>query len=551
MRTRHFGLAVPLAIAGLLAAQAVAPARLVDGAQASTSGTQTAPPLAGNLLAHDQIPALQRRVSLGDYPTNATAVTAAPSGNISSNLHFLSNLPLPSAISVAFIGDVAFVSTVLGLYSVDISDPSRPQLLGAAPQYIWENEHMTADPARHLVFIARDPRGFTSPATTAFPYGATQVYDVSNPRAMIEVAFHLQPTGHTAGCINNCRFLWIAGPASPALQVANGANPKWGGRPMWGEDISNPASPVDCGGFLDLGNHGGTTDYDHDIDVDANGVAWVSGSGHIRGYWTSGSHLDPRTGRVVTATPCAPVPDAGADTSEGQILVQDGVMHNSSHNLTLAVDGRRGDVLTATEEVVTTDCTKAGRFLTYDLGSTSHGEGWTVPRTTLTRLGSWTPQNQPGSTGCDSAHWFTDRGDGLIAIAFYTQGTRLLDVRDPRHIRQVGYYNVSNTDTWAAYWHGHNEIVVADFQRGLDILRYDDPSAAAQQSGAPAAAGSPATGVAPATALPHLPNTAPRRLSLDVSALLAGLGVIACVGAGRRRRARISRPARWGGRAPR
>ena len=62
-------------------------------------------------------------------------------------------------------------------------------------------------------------------------------------------------------------------------------------------------------------------------------------------------------------------------------------MHNSNHNLSLAVDGRTGDVLTATEEVVTTDCAKAGQFLTYDLAGTFNGEGWTG-KTTLRKTKS-------------------------------------------------------------------------------------------------------------------------------------------------------------------
>jgi hypothetical protein len=123
----------------------------------------------------------------------------------------------------------------------------------------------------------------------------------------------------------------------------------------------------------------------------------------------------------------------------------------------------------------TTPSTTSGRFVTYDIGGSYQGQGWANGGATpfvLSKLAQWTPENQPGSTGCDSAHWFTDNGSGLIAIAFYTQGTRLLDIRDPRHIQQVGYYNVSNTNTWATYWHGDNYIYVADFQRGLDILRY-------------------------------------------------------------------------------
>jgi hypothetical protein len=89
----------------------------------------------------------------------------------------------------------------------------------------------------------------------------------------------------------------------------------------------------------------------------------------------------------------------------------------------------------------------------------------------MTLLGTWTPEKQAGASGCDSAHYFTDRGDGLLAAAFYSQGTRFLDVRDPRHIRQVGFYRPDDANTWASYWRPGGYVFVADFTRGVDVLR--------------------------------------------------------------------------------
>ncbi len=89
----------------------------------------------------------------------------------------------------------------------------------------------------------------------------------------------------------------------------------------------------------------------------------------------------------------------------------------------------------------------------------------------MTLLGTWTPEKQVGAKACDSAHYFTDRGDGLLAAAFYSQGTRFLDVRDPRHITQVGFYRPDDANTWASYWRPGGYVFVADFTRGVDILK--------------------------------------------------------------------------------
>ena len=490
-RVTRMALASGLAVIAALAAA-------TPGIRALSSGPSTATP--GRLAA--QVPEAPVRDFMARAATNAVgdrnaASQAAPAGAISPNVEFLSNLPLlQTAISAAFIGDVAYVSTVFGLFSVDISDPTTPTLLGSAPQYIWENEHMTADPARKRVFITRDPRGYTSPVTSGgtFPEGAVEIYDVSNPAAMVLMGYVRLPAGHTSTCLGTCDYLWTMGPASGSFNPAD-----WHGRPVFGTNVANALAPVPCASPLDLNSNDGITDYAHSVDLDANGVAWVSGRGHLRGFWIAGAHYNPVTGSTEQATPCAPVPYAGGGTDEGNSGAQ--IIHNSFHDLAAAVDGRVGDLVMATEENVTTKCDAAGRFITYDIGSSYQGQGWlNIDQThfRLTPLGYWTPEAQPGSNGCDSGHWFTDRGDQLVAIAFYSQGTRLLDVSNPHDIRQAGYYNPSGTNTWAAYWRPGNVVVVTDFGRGLDILRYHDdvvvplgPESVKRPASAPAAEAPP------------------------------------------------------------
>jgi hypothetical protein len=396
---------------------------------------------------------------------------APPAGAISKNVEFVANLQeAATAISINFIGNTMFVSTVKGLLAYDISDPRAPQLLGALPYYLWENEDVDVDAKRHLLFVSRDPRGFTSPATTAFPYGAVEVYDVSAPGVFRPLSVTPLPTGHTTTCVAGCRWTWTGGPAtSPA-----DAHDWTGGRPIYGLDMSNPSQPVQCAHPIDTGRSDGKTSYAHDVQVDARGIAWVSGDGGIRGYWVTGRHRDPVDGRVKTATGCDPVPYAGGGTTLGRLAVRDGLMHNAWRDMRASIDGHRGDVLYATEEVTgASSCAGFGRFAIYDLRGTFHGEGWRNIAHThfrMRQLSTWTPEKQQGSNGCDSAHYFTDRGDQLLAGAYYTQGTRFLDVSNPRAPRQIAYFRPDDADTWAAYWH-KGYVFIADFQRGIDVIR--------------------------------------------------------------------------------
>jgi hypothetical protein len=474
-----------------------------------------------------------KRLALESRPLLAALAAllcaAAPAGaqEMSANVERVASVPeLKSAIAINFIEDTMFVSTVTGIYAYSVSDPGAPSPVGALPMYIWENEDVDVDPKRKLLFVSRDPRGFTSPATpgSAFPYGAVHIIDVSLPHAMTQVGFFTLGAGHTTTCVNACDFIWTAGPGANAqTQPAD-----WKGRPVLSTDVTDPADPKPCPEPIDLGRDDGVTNYAHDVQVDSRGVAWVSGAGGVRGYWTSGSHVNPLTGAVETATGCKPIPYAGSGTPEEATPSR--FMHNSFRDPgpegARALQGRAGSpaawaakkksrcnkgskakrkrcrakqrrrkkvapaprpapagpvgpsmrerVLYGTEEALSDACEASGRFVTYDLEGTFGGEGFKDTATTRHRmkaLDTWTPENAEGASGCASAHYFTSRGDGIFANAFYEQGVRFLDVSDPRDIRQVGWYRPADSNTWAAYWRD-GLTYVADFTRGVDILKF-------------------------------------------------------------------------------
>lgn len=433
----------------------------------------------GTLISRTWRAVVCAAVLLALAPAGASAADSSP------NVERVAALPEhASAISINFIDDTMFVSTVAGIYSYDVSDPAQPRLLGAVPMYIWENEDVDVDPVRERLFVSRDPRGFTSPATPGvFPVGAVHVLDVSDPSVMKQVGFFTLPAGHTTTCVNDCDFIWTAGPAKAIDQPAD-----WKGRPVFATDVRDPANPKPCPEPIDTGRNDGVTDYAHDVQVDSAGVAWVSGAGGVRGYWTSGKHRNALTGKRETATACKPVPYAGSGTPD--TATPSRFMHNSFRDPRRSRGKRRKRpatlpgkrVLYGTEENITSDCAESGRFTTYDLKGTFDGEGFRDTDQTHHRmraLDTWTPEGQEGSSGCASAHYFSSRGDGMFANAFYEQGVRFLDVSDPRDIRQVGWYRPDDANTWAAYWHD-GLVFVADLQRGVEILRFGgQPGAAA------------------------------------------------------------------------
>ena len=121
----------------------------------------------------------------------------------------------------------------------------------------------------------------------------------------------------------------------------------------------------------------------------------------------------------------------------------------------------------------------------------------------MTRLAAYSTGGKPGEfhssyTGVDrnglpaelplgdcSAHWFTVKGN-IVALGNYEQGTRFVDISDPTNPQQVGWFRVPavaavpgvspevlSSDTAGSYWHG-KYVYVADYQRGIDIIKLDD-----------------------------------------------------------------------------
>jgi hypothetical protein len=387
--------------------------------------------------------------------------------------------------------DVMFVSGRFGLKAFDITRPEQPVLLDwlrdgvddpilpdGSPQPnrkgllddMWENEDVSVDQDRKLVFLSRDPRAYGGNTNS----GESGVYiiDARHPERLEVLSYVRVPAGHTTTCINDCKWLWTNGPAASTEQQALG----WGGRPVFVTDIRDPHHPKVYPEPVDLGRNDGRTDYSHDVQVDANGIAWVSGRGGVRGYWTKGLHHDPLLGAVRVATAWEPIPYAGGGISE--TAAPSRFMHNSWHPAgTDAGDGADpaiyGDLIYATEEDFRGGCAADGAFVIASLTGSFGGEGWRSTTTQPFRLetvGTWKPAGQPGSStsGDCSAHYFQMQ-DRIVAYSFYSQGVRFLDISDPTNPIQVGYFRPNNGTSWAPYFH-KGLLYTAD-RNGVYVLR--------------------------------------------------------------------------------
>ncbi len=478
------------------------------------------------------------------WPAAAQGAAPPEGAAMSSNLEYVTRVAEARGITEGKFDrvrgdDILVITGRFGFKTYDVSDPEEPELLDSfLPADIeengyWQNEDMELDRKRKLIIGALDPRHTDKGATATSPCppggGVRQpqcksgfyVISYADPKNMRQVGDFVDlPSGHTASCIQDCRYIWTGGPArrsdqawlGPILQPTDAlpggaAGQTVGrligdGRPIWVTDLTDPARPQVSDQPIDLWRNDGYTDYSHDVDEDAQGIAWASGRGGIRGYATKGVHRDPYQNRLRRATPFDPVLVAGggvAGTAQPVML-----MHNSGRPTDGSVRAEgvgRGNVLVGTEEEFTRPCEASGKIVLSDLTDSWGGEP--AQQSTLTKpyrmkaLDTFhpfidTPETANPDLGC-SAHYF-EIERSMLAAGWYGQGLRLVDISNARDVRQVGYFRVTGTtpasganpssNSWDVEWfdrrgyrpngggvRGSDLVYLFDMNRGVEVLR--------------------------------------------------------------------------------
>ena len=394
-----------------------------------------------------------------------------------------------------------FVSGRFGLKSFDISNPLQPKLLdwlgdgvndpfvaeanpgngSQAPRKgtfddMWENEDMDVDQHRKLVFLSRDPRAFGG--STGNPASGSGIYviDVKNPERLTFVSFAATPTGHTTTCIDECRWLWTGGPAANTDQQAMG----WAGRPIFVTDMRMPKQPKVNPNPIDLDRNDGTIDYSHDVQVDDAGIAWVSGRGGTRGYYTEGWHFDPMLGAKRLARPRARFRTrAGASRRRSSRRERARASCTTRGGRSATTRPTRA---TATSSTRPRRSSRAGPSRTaVPTTARSSSPRWRAATTAragarrrpskfrLKTIATWHPFGKEGSstsTDC-SAHYFQIE-DRILSMSFYSQGSRFLDITDPTAPTEIAYFR-PGTGTWATY--PHRGLYYSADRNGVYVLR--------------------------------------------------------------------------------
>ena len=364
---------------------------------------------------------------------SATALVPNATAATSPGVTRLGTLPERGLASARAVGGLLYTSGTSGVSIYDIADPRRPVRIGRLDLPNVQNEDV--DVGSGILLVSDDPVGGR---------GILHVIDVRDPRAPRLLSTYrtwipgltagVLPErsrrrrggiGHTASCIQECRYAWLAGSAD-GIEVV---------------DLRDPANPRFAGRFQARAAAGILT---HDVQVDRRGLAWVAGGAGTAAY----DARSPGRPRLVTRT----------DRRGRRRPWNDFIHHNS-----LRISR---NTLMVTEEDLTTGCRRAGSIQTWRIGPGRR----TRP---LDRFG--VEPDSRARTLC-SAHYF-DHRDGLVAAGFYEQGLRLLDVRRPRRIRQVGFHLSRSPMAWGALFAptdpSGSVVYVIDHAKGIEVMEVD------------------------------------------------------------------------------
>ena len=420
----------------------------------------------------------------------------------SSNVKKIAGLPETAAISMEFArtGPYAYVSSLDTISVLDLTDPRAPKVRCTLTQALFENEAMTYGErvtggrlTRFVIAGVDLYRASTDDPDHVNVDDGPQIaiIDVTDPdrpftRSVTDVG-HVTTSTHTVQCVDqaDCRYAYTAGNGGrfSVLDLSDLDAPRQVGTVVSPAAGPNPVFSRGAGHYWDFDG----------------ALGWHTGSGGAAAFDVS--------------NPTAPVLVNATDRNGTAPGWNDFIAHNSMRPNAAAFTAgaapsiANGNVLLVTEEDYLNNgdevvCDRAGSFQTWyvpDLDGAAYRAknptGSTVGVGTITPLDATNAPAEfgggaslPAGAFC-SAHWFDVHQDGFVAQGWYAAGLRILDVRDARDIRQLGYATGVATEVWDAYWvpvrnaagkavpgKKTNLVYTADAVRGVEVFEVTLPA---------------------------------------------------------------------------
>ncbi|HWC14715.1 MAG TPA: hypothetical protein VG929_08975 [Actinomycetota bacterium] len=350
-----------------------------------------------------------------------------PHGVTSDNVEHVGFLPFNAgtATGASFFSkgkdDYMVVTSWRDFAIYNINDPVKPVEESRVPfGFKFENEDVSTN-GRIMLF------------SESLPGNILHVWDIEDVTNPVQISQVKGAGDHTTSCILDCK--WAYGDSGHITDLRNPAKPVLM-KEKWGDGMPP---------------HGGN----HDVTEVAPGLVLTSTNPML--------FLDARKDPVH--------PKFLAMSEQMPAFVHSNLWpRNAKDNFALST----GETWTPPKQ-----CGESSAGLT-----SWSTKGWQKTKS-LKKVDTWTASKGTqidgnpivsGPFGC-SSHWFDTHpkwhNGGLVAAGWYNSGTRFLQVDGKGKISEAGYFLPNGGGTSAAYWVDSKIVYAVDYQRGIDILRYN------------------------------------------------------------------------------
>ena len=348
-------------------------------------------------------------------------------------------------VGAKVVGNTLFVTSTTHISIFDVKNAESPVMLGALNLDVeWENEEV---PTNGKLLGVSASSGCKDPvaAVTAADTGCLNLYDVTDPAAIRFIKSVPGAGDHVSGCALDCTYFY--GSSGTITDARDPANAQIVGN--WIDVLSESAEFGSCHATREM----------------APGM--IIGSCQPVVFFS----ILPEHG----GSPTKPALIATATNEDGR-FIHSARWPNNARDKFLLIGGE-------TNASGTCDDTVAA-FMSWDTGAVvNQAGGWnkggafTLVDEIRPTNGTYADGHSPyNGLGC-SVHWFSEHptfyNGGLVALAEYENGTRLIQVTPEGKLIEQGYFLPLAGSTSAPHWHPNGKVIYAiDYLRGVDVLRY-------------------------------------------------------------------------------
>jgi hypothetical protein len=340
-----------------------------------------------------------------------------------SNVEWLGTVPLTNdSAGGRKFGNHFYITTSTALHILDISNPAGPVRVGLL-QFSQEPQFAEEDVDTNGKILLID----------------NTVIDVRDKANPVELSTH-SVSDHTISCVLDCT--WAYGSEGEIVDLRDPANPKATGT-SW-RTVAPNSRP-------------------HDVTEVAPGIVMTS--------------TDPMLLLDARMDPAHPIL-IGRGPTRGR-FTHGNVWPRGTQDKFVLAHGESGASLGCTSAdayMATFDATKG--HPTYDEAGnlTKLGE-FTLIDEYRVRQGNYVDGHAAANQWC--THWADPHASykdgGLVAMAWYEHGVRMLDIKPDGQIEEAGYFVPLAGSTSGVYWITDRIMYTTDYQRSMDILRYTGP----------------------------------------------------------------------------